>query len=81
MVPAAVAAQKPGALLCAGEWCKWCDAIDICPETRKQVLKSAEVMFDDELVPVVSSPGPPAPATMDSEQLDRILHFSDMFED
>lgn len=31
----------------AGDWCRWCPAIGICPEVRKHALEAAQQEFDE----------------------------------
>lgn len=40
--------KKPGAPLVAGDHCRWCPALPICPENSKKALENAELHFDIE---------------------------------
>jgi hypothetical protein len=42
--PAGEKATRPGAVLNAGSWCRWCDAEAVCPKLRQSNLES---MFGD----------------------------------
>ena len=80
LAPAAKLALSPDAPVAAGKWCRWCAALDRCPETRKQALTAAKVMFDDAVVPVQKEIELPTPMKLDGDQLNKILHFAEMFE-
>lgn len=41
-------AKKPNAPLVAGDHCKFCPALSICPENSKVPMKNAEVVFDTQ---------------------------------
>ena len=38
-------AQKPGAEIKAGKWCRWCPAAVICPKLKDEALKDAQIAF------------------------------------
>lgn len=79
VVPAALAAQKPDAPLHAGEWCKWCPGEGTCPELRKKALESAQVMFDDDVVPLNSEPIQ-VPKTLSDDQLSKVFSSVGIFK-
>ncbi len=39
--------RQPNASLHAGDWCKFCDAKGQCPEIKKEVVKLAQMEFDE----------------------------------
>jgi len=80
IAPAALAATKPDALVRAGDWCRWCDALDICPEARRHALEAAGSMFDDAIVPVEPKKALPLAAGLTGEQLGRVIEFAGIFE-
>lgn len=70
--------MKPNAMLCAGEWCKWCpclydmDGIPSCPEVELQAQALARTEFSDF--------NPIAPEDASNSQLALILECADALE-
>lgn len=77
LVPAIRRMEAPDAPLCAGDWCRWCPALDTCPEVRKQMVDRVGAMFDD--VPALVEK--PDPTVWTGEKLDRFLELVDVFQE
>jgi len=61
----------------AGDWCRFCKAIAVCPAVRDKATQAAMVVFDDS--PDAKVPTLPAPAEMAPEQLIKVMEFSRAF--
>ena len=81
LLPAAQATARADAPLCAGDWCRWCDAKPICPEIRKAALQAIQAEFDDDALPV---PGKtvslPDPLALNAEAIGRTLALLEILE-
>lgn len=78
--PGVVRTQEPDAPLAAGAHCRWCDALNICPETRKKALLAAGAMFDEEGIPEAVQ-SLPDPRLLTPEQMARIYAVADQILD
>lgn len=78
--PAVEKALSGGLDLCAGGWCGWCDALEVCPEQRRVIQENTAAMFDESLVPVNPSAPLMTPSLLDAEQLSRMLRFAPVFK-
>ena len=68
-----IAATKPkDAPLCAGEHCRWCDALPTCPQQAKEAMALAKVEFGDE------NPALPDPSDLTPDQLVKVMHLSEV---
>lgn len=87
-VPAALAASKKGAPLCAGEWCTSpfpCPGIKtilkdgktLCPEVRKQARDKVDLMFPDDAL-VLVEPKLPDPAAWSGMKLNDAIPLIDV---
>ena len=79
LIPGIRKAREPNAPLAAGEWCRWCKALSVCPEMRKEVQTSVETMFDNELLPVDPKATLPSALMLTAEQLGRVMKFAPIF--
>lgn len=77
----AEATQDPAAPLITGTWCRWCDALPVCPAQQVRALEVAQTEFDvlaevegDDESPL------PTPKKLSVEQLVKILEASDVLE-
>lgn len=73
---AATIAQKPGAPLAAGAWCKFCPAAAMCPEISKKAMRDAAIEFSDDL----SDVAPPFIDSIDVAHLPAALRAADKIE-
>lgn len=74
LLPGAKATEDPNAPLAAGEHCRFCPALAICPEQKKNAVAVAQTVF----APVPTAPPPPEALTY--TELKKILDASDMVE-
>jgi len=82
LIPAIAATKDPKAPFIPGDWCRWCEALEVCPEMRHEIEKKIDVMFGDDLVPArVDEEALLNPLICTAEQLDRILSFSKVFQE
>lgn len=61
----------------AGEHCTFCRAAGTCPAVQSRALEAAHTHFQDETGAVAT---PPAPETLETAQIVRILDAADMIE-
>lgn len=62
--------------LAAGDWCRFCKALPVCPAQRKLAVEVAQSEFD-----VVEAPTFPAPELLTEEQLSNVLAVSPTVEE
>lgn len=74
LLPGAKATEDPAAPLVAGEHCRFCPAVAVCPQQHENALAVAKEAF----APVPQSP--PAPEALTHEDLRRIMDAADMVE-
>lgn len=72
LAAAAAETDKPDAPLHAGEWCRFCPALAICPEARRNTLEQAADDFG-----AIDLEALPAPEAMSDEHVGRILRNAD----
>lgn len=72
LLPGAKATEDPNAPLAAGGHCRFCPALAICPEQKKNAVAVAQTVF----APVPTAP--PAPEALTYAELKEILDASDM---
>lgn len=75
LLPGAMEALKGDAPARAGDWCRFCRAIAVCPAVRSEASQAAMVAFENAKV----LPSLPSPGTMTPEQISKVLLFSKMF--
>lgn len=73
LVPAAALTETDNAPLAAGDHCKFCPVKPNCPELRRLALETAQVQFDDAVVPVEKVPTLPLPGALTNDQLGRVV--------
>lgn len=71
--PAAQACDQPDAPLSAGEHCRFCPALGICPAHRDRALELARTDFE--------TPRFPAPETLDPAHIAKVLVFSELMSE
>jgi len=64
--------------LVAGDWCKFCPAAAICTASQNNAFKLAALDFKD--VAEVTAKTLPAPSSIDTERLGKILHAKDILD-
>jgi hypothetical protein len=67
---------NPVAVTRAGSWCRWCDALESCPEVAKS---AAETMFGKPQLPVVTEtekPNLPNVATLTPDQMANVYRIA-----
>lgn len=69
-------AKQPGAKLCTGPHCRWCDAASACPAKQAEILDQAGLDFQD--VTLVTVDDLPDPKTFDTAQLGKILKAGEL---
>ena len=82
VAPAVKAAEQPDAPLVAGTWCKWCPALKTaegCTAQRAELLKAADTVFDQEVIPVGPIAALPLVVGLTGDQLGRLLTFEQQF--
>lgn len=67
LLPGAVATEDPAAPICLGEWCRFCDAMPICPAQKERAMTVAESVFQP------TPKAPPEPSLMTPEELKKVL--------
>lgn len=72
------ATQDPNAPLHAGEWCRFCPAMPVCPELQKQTTAVVQRDLTD-IYPGERS-GLPAPEALSPEQVKEVLDKSSMIK-
>lgn len=77
--PKAKEAMKPNAERKPGSWCRWCDALDVCPEARKGALAVAKIMFDEKGIPQEPQPVLPPVEDLTPEELAKIHRIAKNF--
>jgi hypothetical protein len=80
LAPAAQATEDPNAPCVAGDWCRFCPAAAMCPETRKTVMAAAQIAFDDAYLPIQAAPMLPNLTTLDPAQVSRLLTLAEIVE-
>lgn len=78
LLPAARKCLEPDAPLKTGEWCVFCPGMSTCPAIREETLKTARIAFNDSIVPVESLGSLPSPATLEPEEISKILNKADL---
>lgn len=68
LLPGAIATTKPDAPLAPGGHCRFCPALAVCPEQRKQAMELAKDVFSE-----VPAQLPPAPETLTPADIRKIL--------
>lgn len=68
--------RKPGAKLCDGDWCKFCDAKAICPKLHNLTMDLAVNEFSAKTTPVF-----PQPHELTMKQLTTIMEHADRIKD
>lgn len=76
--PAVAATREPGAKLCAGDWCRFCDAKPVCPTVHQAVQAQAQVDF--EMVVPATPKGLPEARLLTVEQLGKALSWKEAVE-
>jgi hypothetical protein len=69
-------AHRPDAPFKAGDWCKYCSAITICPENSQKQLVEAEIIFDIDDGIIAN----PEPLTLTAANLPKLLKAADQLE-
>jgi len=69
-------AHRPDAPFKAGDWCKYCPAITICPENSQKQLVEAEIIFDIDDGIIAN----PEPLTLTAANLPKLLKAADQLE-
>ena len=72
LLPGAIATENPDAELNAGDHCKFCPALAICPAQKERAMAVAKKAF--------SQVQPPAPDALPLAELRKILDAADMVE-
>ena len=63
----------------AGYWCRWCLLENDCKTQRQTALEAANVMFDDNAIPVTTV-SPKLPETMTRDEMDKVLCAADVID-
>ena len=74
LLPGAEATDAPDAPVVAGEHCKFCPAMAICPAQKANAMAVAKTVFADKPV------APPLPTAMSFEDLRKVLDVAKMIE-
>ncbi len=74
LLPAAKRTTDPKAPLVAGDWCRFCPAMAVCPELTKASLEVARVEFSQDPATVTL----PDPEQLSDAEIARVLQFSDI---
>ena len=69
--PALLETDKENAFLCAGEHCRFCNALPVCPEQVKNAIEVAKTTFADPILP--------PPEDLTPEDISKVLILSDAF--
>lgn len=64
------------ARLVAGDHCGWCDALGVCPEANRRSMEISSKNFTPVAIDKAS---PPAPATLEPDQVAEIMRRAPMF--
>lgn len=72
LVPAVKATEDPEAPLCAGDWCKFCPALPICPQIRELAIVTATADFQTVELP--------APERLQTVDLVRVLQSAELLK-
>jgi hypothetical protein len=70
------AALKPGAELVAGDHCRFCPALSICPQITNHTTELAQADFS-----VIASPTLPKVEGMTAEQMERVMNFTPIIKE
>ena len=74
LLPGAEATEDPEAPTNAGEWCRFCPAMAICPAQKEVAVRSAQFAFQDK------PQAPPMAASLAPSELRQILDKAPMIE-
>lgn len=74
LLPGAEATEDPEAPTNAGEWCRFCPAMAICPAQKEVAVRSAQFAFQDK------PQAPPMAASLAPSELRQILDKASMIE-
>lgn len=72
LAPAVHATQQPDAPLCAGEWCKFCPALPVCPAVKAHAIEVATADFQ-----VVELP---PPEQLQKSDIVRVMQSSELLK-
>lgn len=71
LMPGAVRTESINATLEAGDYCRFCPALAVCPENAKNALAIAQTGFKDPVLP--------SPEALTPEQIVQVLKAADLF--
>ena len=69
---AGIRTQEPDAYLAAGEWCRFCPALGLCPEVHRKTSELAKTDFAD--------PHLPPAETLSNEQLSEVINHETLIK-
>ena len=80
LLPGAKACYEPDAPFGTGDHCTFCPGLPTCPEARKDVYESAQVLFSeaDKLPVGINDISLPVPDQLSPEELSHILHTANL---
>lgn len=74
LIPGIVATKQADAPLCAGDHCRFCDALAVCPQQAKNALAVAQVEFSETTV--VSEATLPDPTDLSPDQIVKVMEMA-----